>query len=171
MQKSLIAIKTKKSCLLPGLELDVVREFIEPDMSRCALDRLLHRRSHSRLPVPTKPEGEHKPFKVCEPAYVHVDVKYLPQMQDGDKRRYVAFAIDRAMRWVFIAIKLHKTAISAKAFLAAVRKAVPFKIGTILTNKGKEFTDRSPAANPQANTSSISCAKCCTPATSTAPRI
>ena len=122
--------------------LAVVREFIEPAMSRSALDRLLRRRGHSRLPVQPKPEGEHKPFKAYEPGYVHVDVKYLPQMQDEDKRRYVFVAIDRATRWVFIDIKQHKTAASAKAFLAAVRKAAAFKIQTILTDNGKEFTDR-----------------------------
>ena len=122
--------------------LAVVREFIEPAMSRSALDRLLRRRGHSRLPVQPKPEGEHKPFKAYEPGYVHVDVKYLPQMHDEDKRRYVFVAIDRATRWVFIDIKQHKTAASAKAFLAAVRKAAAFKIHTILTDNGKEFTDR-----------------------------
>ncbi len=42
------------------------------------------------------------------------DVKYLPQMQDEDKRRYVFVAIDRATRWVFIAIKQHKTAAAAR---------------------------------------------------------
>ncbi len=55
---------------------------------------------------------------------------------------YVFVAIDRATRWVFIAIKQHKTAASAKAFLAAVRKAVSFKVRTILTDNGKKFTDR-----------------------------
>jgi len=122
--------------------LAVVREFIEPAMSRSALDRLLRRRGYSRLPVQPKPESEHKPFKAYEPGYVHVDVKYLPQMQDEDKRRYVFVAIDRATRWVFIDIKQHKTAASAKAFLAAVRKAAAFRIHTILTDNGKEFTDR-----------------------------
>ena len=73
---------------------------------------------------------------------MHVDVKYLPQMQGEDKRRYVFVAIDRATRWVFSAIKPHKTAAVAKAVLAAVRKAAPFKIRNILTDNGKEFTGR-----------------------------
>ena len=138
-----LVIYLRSQLLLPLDDLlAAVREFIEPTMSRSALDRLLRRRGHSRLPVPPKPDSEHKPFKAYEPGYVHVDVKYLPQMQDEDKRRYVFVAIDRATRWVFIAIKQHKTAASAKAFLAAVRKAAPFKIRTILTDNGKEFTDR-----------------------------
>ena len=119
-----LAIYLRTQLLLPLDDLlAVVREFIEPAMSRSALDRLLRRRGHSRLPVPPQPDSESKPFKAYEPGYVHVDVKYLPQMQDEDKRRYVFVAIDRATRWVFIAIKPHKTAAAAKAFLAAVRKA------------------------------------------------
>ena len=73
---------------------------------------------------------------------MHIDVKYLPQIQDEDKRRYVFVGIDRATRWVFIAIKLYKTAAAAKAFLAALRKGAPFKLQTILTDNGKEFSDR-----------------------------
>jgi len=122
--------------------LAVVREFLEPKMSRSALDRLLRRRGHSRLPVPDKPANSTKPFKAYEPGYLHIDLKFLPQMADEKKRRYVFVAIDRATRWVFIAIKSHKTAAAAKAFLKEVSKAVPFKIRTLLTDNGKEFTDR-----------------------------
>lgn len=92
-------IYLRSQLLLPLDDLlAVVREFIEPTMSRSALDRLLRRRGHSRLPVPPKPDSKHKPFKAHVPGYVHVDVKYLPQMQDEDKRRYVFAAIDRATR-------------------------------------------------------------------------
>lgn len=63
-------------------------------------------------------------------------------MADEKKRRYVFVAIDRATRWVFIAIKSNKTAAAAKSFLKDVSKAVPFKIQTLLTDNGKEFTDR-----------------------------
>lgn len=38
----------------------------------------------------------HQPFKHYEPGYVHVDVKYLPQMQDESSRRCLFAAIDRA---------------------------------------------------------------------------
>lgn len=63
------------------------REFIEPAMSRSALDRLLRRRGHSRLLVPEKSGGTNMPFKAYEPSYMHVDVKYLPQMADESAGR------------------------------------------------------------------------------------
>ncbi|KGG92402.1 hypothetical protein P245_12210 [Comamonas thiooxydans] len=41
-----------------------------------------------------------------------------------------------------IATKQHKAAASARAFLAAVRKAAPFKTFTTFTGNGKEFTNK-----------------------------
>ncbi len=63
-------------------------------------------------------------------------------MADETTRRYVFVAIDRATRWVYIALKGHKTAAAAKAFLNAVHQAAPFTIKTVLTDNGQEFTDR-----------------------------
>jgi transposase InsO family protein len=138
-----LVIYLRTQLLLPLDDLlAVVKEFIEPKMSRSALDRLLRRRGHSRLPVPEKASSTTKPFKAYEPGYIHIDVKYLPQMADEKARRYVFVAIDRATRWVLIAIKSHKTAAAARSFLNAVAKAAPFKIQTLLTDNGKEFTDR-----------------------------
>ena len=138
-----LVIYLRTQLLLPLDDLlAVVKEFIEPGMSRSALDRLLRRRGHSRLPVADKPPSTTKPFKAYEPGYVHIDVKYLPQMDDESARRYVFVAIDRATRWVFIAVKSHKTAAAARAFLSAVKKAAPMHIKTLLTDNGKEFTDR-----------------------------
>ena len=51
-------------------------------------------------------------------------------------------AIDRATRWVYIAIHPNKSAASARAFLKALAKACPIKITKLLTDNGKEFTDR-----------------------------
>ena len=66
----------------------------------------------------------------------------LPQMADETARRYVFVAIDRATRWVYIAIKRQRTALGVRSFLNASAKAAPFKIRTILTDNGTEFTDR-----------------------------
>ena len=51
-------------------------------------------------------------------------------------------AIDRATRWVFVAIKASKTAASARSFLRALHQACPVRITRLLTDNGKEFTDR-----------------------------
>ena len=88
------------------------------------------------------PRPKHKAFKAYEPGYLHVDVKYLPQMADETARRYLFVAIDRATRWVFIRIYKSRTAANARRFLRDLERACPMKIRTILTDNGKEFTDR-----------------------------
>ena len=138
-----LVIYLRTHLLLPLDDLlAVTREFIEPAMSRSALDRLLRRRGHSRLPTAEPTQTVSRRIKAYAPGYVHIDVKYLPQMADETARRYVFVAIDRATRWVYIAIKNHKTAAAARAFLNALDKAAPFRIRTLLTDNGKEFTDR-----------------------------
>jgi transposase InsO family protein len=124
--------------------LAVTREFLCAEVSRSGLDRCLRRHGVGSLrtlrPAPAKPSVTS--FKDYVPGFVHVDVKYLPQMVDEDARRYLFVAIDRATRWVYMAIKPDKSARSAKAFLQALARAAPFRIATLLTDNGTEFTDR-----------------------------
>lgn len=63
-------------------------------------------------------------------------------MGDQTSRRYLYVAIDRASRWVYLAIKPHKTAAAARPFLNSLHKACPIRTSHILTDNGKEFTDR-----------------------------
>lgn len=97
-----------------------------------------------------KPVGS---FKDYTPGFVHIDVKYLPQMPDESRRRYLFVAIDRATRWVYLELLPDKSARHAKGFLQRLIHKAPFKIEKILTENepkamfqrsynGKEFTDR-----------------------------
>lgn len=138
-----VVLSLRQTLRLPLDDLVVVtREFLNEAASRSGVNRLLKRHDLSRLPVETAATTPHKPFKTYEPGYLHMDVKYLPQMADETARRYLFVAIDRATRWVYIAIKPNKTAAAARAFLNALHKACPIKITKLLTDNGKEFTDR-----------------------------
>jgi transposase InsO family protein len=141
-QESLVLLLREKLDLSLDDLLVLTREFIHPDLSRSALHRLLKRRGVSTRPAPEASPAAHKPFKAYEPGFVHMDVKYLPQMSNETQRRYLFVAIDRASRWVYLAIKADKSARSARSFLAALVKAAPFSIQKLLTDNGKEFTDR-----------------------------
>ena len=118
--QEMVVVHLRRTLLLPLDDLlAVTKEFICPSVSRSGLDRCLSRHGVGNLNAlkPKTPSEPHRAFKLYEPGYLHVDVKYLPQMQDEAKRRYLFVAIDRATRWVFVAIKDNKTAASAKAFL------------------------------------------------------
>ena len=72
---------------------------------------------------------------------MHSEVKYLPALA-GEPRRFLFVAMDRATRWVVIALKKDRTAPSAPAFLTALVQAAPFRIQKGLTDHGAEFTAR-----------------------------
>ena len=55
---------------------------------------------------------------------------------------YLFVAIDRATRWVFVRIYKSKTAANARRFLRDLERACPIHIRTVLTDNGREFTDR-----------------------------
>ncbi|MEW6037697.1 MAG: IS481 family transposase [Pseudomonadota bacterium] len=139
-----IVVYLRQTLLLPLDDLlAVTREFLNPAVSRSGLARCLARHGVANLKAlrPPVERPATKPFKAYEPGFVHLDVKYLPALH-GEPRRYLFVAIDRATRWVFIALKPNKTAAAARAFLHALHKACPIKITKLLTDNGKEFTDR-----------------------------
>ncbi len=140
-----VVVELRKTLLLPLDDLlAVTREFVCKDVSRSGLHRCLRRHGVGNLDAlkPVVPKETHKAFKAYEPGYLHMDIKYLPQMADETRRRYLFVAIDRATRWVFAAIKKDKTSDSACSFLKALHAACPIKITKILTDNGTEFTDR-----------------------------
>ncbi len=143
--QEVVAVALRKALLISLDDLlAVVREFLNPHVSRSGLDRCLRRHGVGNLrDLKVKAaRPKHSGFKAYEPGYIHIDVKYLPQMADETSRRYLFVAIDRATRWIFIRIFKAKTAANARRFLRDLERACPMRIRTILTDNAKEFTDR-----------------------------
>ena len=143
-----IVVELRRMLLLPLDDLLVVtREFINPAASRSGLDRCLQRHGVGslrdlRAELSGEPAAVPKSFKDYVPGFVHVDIKYLPQMPDEKARRYLFVAIDRATRWVFLRIYAHQDEAAATDFLRRLHQAAPMKIQTVLTDNGSQFTDR-----------------------------
>ena len=141
-----IVIYLRKHLLLPLDDLlSVTREFLCPEVSRSGLNRCLRRHGVGNLRDMTRSQ-DNKPkyqrFKDYPIGFVHIDIKYLPQMADESKRRYLFVAIDRATRMVCVQLRHSKTANDAKAFLKSVTERFPFKVSKVLTDNGKEFTNK-----------------------------
>lgn len=130
--------------LLPLDELLVViREFINWEVSRSGLDRCLRRHGVSNLRRLKGEEAvEKKAFKVYELEFIHIDLKYLRLLAGEKRSRYLFVAIDRATRWVFLQVRRSKMARDARAFLRAMVTACPVRVRKVLTDNGKEFTNR-----------------------------
>ncbi len=142
-----VVVELRRTLLLPLDDLLVVaREFINAAASRSGLDRCLRRHGVSQLRdlqvLPDVAQPGAKTFKDYEPGFVHVDIKYLPQMPDESQRRYLFVAIDRATRWVFVRLYADQGEASSCDFLWRLHEAAPMKITKLLTDNGSQFTDR-----------------------------
>ena len=142
-----VVVELRRTLCLPIDDLLVItREFVNPGASRSGLDRCLRRHGVSNLLELRAQNGEPVPaaktYKDYEPGFVHMDIKYLPQLPDETQRRYLFVAIARATRWVFIRIYDHQSEVSSCDFLWQVHQAAPMKITKLVTDNGSQFTDR-----------------------------
>src|SRR3982751_6555775 len=97
----------------------VVSHFL-PHLNRDAVYRILKAEGLGRLPPASRARRAHSRFKAYDLGFVHMDIKHLPKLraQDGQSRkRYLYVAIDRASRFVHLAVKDDETERSAVAFL------------------------------------------------------
>jgi len=94
-EQEAVVVEIRKSLFLPLDDLvAITREFIHPDVSRSGIARCLKRHGLSNLKQMLREQAEAegspklavKGFKDYEPGFVHVDVKYLPQMADESSR-------------------------------------------------------------------------------------
>ena len=82
-------------------------------------------------------------FRDCDLGFLHLDIKHLPKLQaaDGERRkRVLCVALDRASRWVHLAVLDDELTASAIAFLTEAIAAAPFQVTHVLTDRGSCFT-------------------------------
>ena len=145
--QELIVVALRTTLLLPTDDLlAVTREFVNPALSCAALGRCLCRHGVSSLlklaALESNKPVTKKSFKDYEPGFLHMDIKYLPQMPDETERRYLFIVIDRATRWVFMEIYANQSDSSSTDFLIKLKNSCPVTIVKLLTDNGSQFTDR-----------------------------
>jgi transposase InsO family protein len=120
----------------------VVTHFL-PHLNRDAVYRILKAEGLGRLAPASRARKPNRTFKEYDLGFVHVDVKHLPKLrtQDGQSRKRSLYgAIDRASRFVHLAVKDDETTASAVAFLKEAVQAFPFQVTHVLTDRGSCFT-------------------------------
>src|SRR5215216_5800787 len=120
----------------------VVTHFL-PHLNRHAIYRILKAEGLGRLSGPSRSRKPDGTFKTYDLGFVHLDVKHLPKLRDRNgesRKRYLYVAIDRASRFVHLAVKDDETARSAVTFLNEAVQAFPFQVTHVLTDGGSCFT-------------------------------
>ncbi|MCX4187384.1 IS481 family transposase [Methylophaga sp. OBS4] len=115
---------------------DVLKEQI-PQLSRSNLHRCLQRHGLSRLPKEEQDAAPKKQFKDYPIGFVHVDISNI---HVGSQKLYLFVGICRVSKYAFAEVFESMTTLDALAFLDNLIKACPFKIHTILTDNGPQFT-------------------------------
>lgn len=100
--------------------------------------RVLRRYNLNKLPSPFQDIGKGK-FGYYLPGFLHLDLAYLPLLQDTHQRRYLQVAIDRVTKIVFLMVVYGKTQKEAVCFLSELINFYPYHIHRLLTDNGKEY--------------------------------
>src|SRR5262245_53713090 len=108
-----------------------------PHLTRSSLHRCLQRHGISRLPEVEGSRPAKKKFKSYPIGYFHIDIA---EVQTAEGKLYLYVAIDRTSKFTFVQVVKKTGRTSAAAFLTALIEAVPYKIHTVLTDNGIQFT-------------------------------
>ena len=116
--------------------LDALQDQI-PHLTRSNLHRCLQRHGLSRLPKEETQTQEKKKFKEYPIGFVHVDIT---EFYFAGKKRYLFVGICRVCKYAYVQLFDRQTAENSCLFLDALVEACAFKIHTILTDNGSQFT-------------------------------
>lgn len=110
-----------------------------PYLTRSSLHRCLQRHGISRLPEVQGDRPVRKRFKSYPIGYFHIDIA---EMQIAQGKLYLFVAIDRTSKFAFTELHTKAGKMAAVQFLRNLVKAVPYRIHTVLTDNGIQFTNR-----------------------------
>lgn len=107
-----------------------------PHLTRSSLHRCFQRHDISRLPA-IEGDRPKKKFKTYPIGYFHIDIA---EVRTKEGKLYLFVAIDRTSKFAFVQLMNKANRNTATAFLKDLIEAVPYKIHTILTDNGIQFT-------------------------------
>ena len=110
-----------------------------PHLTRSALHRCLQRHGISRLPDTDGDKPAKKRFASYPIGYFHIDIA---EVQTGQGKLRLFVAVDRTSKLAFARLVESAGKMEAADFLRELIAAVPYRIHTVLTDNGIQFTNR-----------------------------
>ena len=132
-----IVVAFRRHTLLPLDDCLYALQATIPHLTRSSLHRCLQRHGISRLPEVEGDKPARKKFKAYPIGFFHIDIA---EVQTAQGKLYLYVAIDRTSKFAFVQVARKTGRTSASAFLTALIEAVPYKIHTVLTDNGIQFT-------------------------------
>ena len=91
----------------------------------------------SRLPETEGDKPVRKRFKAYPIGFFHIDIA---EVRTGQGKPYLFVAIDRTSKFALAQLHERATIRVAADFLRALLQAVPYRVHTVLTDNGQQFT-------------------------------
>ena len=132
-----IIVAFRRHTLLPLDDCLYALQATIPHLTRSSLHRCLARHGISRLPEVEGDKPAKKRFKAYPIGYLHIDIA---EVQTAEGKLYLYVAIDRTSKFTVVQLVTKTGRTSASAFLEQVIAAIPYKIHTVLTDNGVQFT-------------------------------
>ena len=108
-----------------------------PHLTRSSLHRCLRRHGISRLPDVDGDKPEKRRFKTYPIGYFHIDIA---EVRTGQGKLHSFVAIDRTSKFAFVELHEKATTRVSADVLGRLLAAVPYKVHTVLTDNGIQFT-------------------------------
>lgn len=137
IEEEAVVVAFRRHTLLPLDDCLYALQATIPHLTRSSLHRCLQRHGISRLPEVEGDKAPKRKFKPYPIGYFHIDIA---EVRTAEGKLYLYVAIDRTSKFAFVQLVKTTSRVSASAFLEALIAAVPYKIHTILTDNGIQFT-------------------------------
>jgi transposase InsO family protein len=139
LEEEAVIVAFRRHTLLPLDDCLYALQPTIPHLRRSSLHRCLQRHGIARLPDTDGDKPERSRFKAYPLGYFHIDIA---EVRTEEGRLYLFVAIDRTSKFAFVRLVESAGKMEAAQFLRDLVEAVPYRIHTVLTDNGIQFTPR-----------------------------
>jgi hypothetical protein len=129
----------RKHTLLPLDDCLYALQSSIPSLTRSSLHRCFQRHNISRLPEVEGDKPAKKKFAKYPIGYFHIDIA---EVRTEEGKLYLFVGIDRTSKFAYVELLEKYGKMEAAQFLRNLIAAVPYRIHTVLTDNGIQFTNR-----------------------------
>ena len=137
IEEEAVIVAFRRHTLLPLDDCLYALQATIPHLTRSSLHRCLQRHGISRLPDVEGETSPKKKFKSYPIGFFHIDIA---EVRTAEGKLHLFVAIDRTSKFAFVELHEKATTRVSGDFLRHLLEAVPYKIHTVLTDNGIQFT-------------------------------
>jgi Integrase core domain len=137
LEEEAVIVAFRRHTLLPLDDCLYALQPIIPHLTRSSLHRCLQRHGMARLPDTDGDKPKRSRFKAYPIGSFHIDIA---EVHTEEGRLHLFVAIDRTSKFAFAELHEKATRRVAGDFLRHLIAAVPYRVHTVLTDNGTQFT-------------------------------